>query len=81
MKIQSNPVYDKYSGELIGYVYLGDPDIIYTTFVKEDELATHALVYYVRGIATDLKFSLSYFTIVFYLIKLYQIMSIIWKAV
>ena len=74
MKIQSNLLYNKYSGKLIGYVDLGDPDINYTTFVKGDELATHALVYYVRGIATDLKFCLSYFATNG--IKSYQIMSI-----
>ena len=61
MKIQSNLVGNKYSGELISYVDLGDPDTNYTTFVKDDELATHSLVYYVCGIATDLKFCLSYF--------------------
>ena len=61
MKIQSNLVANKYSEELISYVDLGDPDTNYTTFVKDDELATHSLVYYVCGIATDLKFCLSYF--------------------
>ena len=45
MKIESNLVYGKYSGELIGYVDLGAPYINYTTFVKYDELATHALFY------------------------------------
>ena len=79
MKIQSNLVYDKYNGELIGYVDLGDPDINYTTFVEHNELATHALVYYVRGIATDLKFCLSYFATNG--IKSYQIMSTFWRAV
>ena len=78
MKIQSNLVYDKYSGEPIGYVDLGNPDINYTTFVKDDELATHALVYYVRGIATDLKFCLSYFATNG--IKSYQIISTFWRA-
>ena len=58
MKIQSNLKYNKYSGELIGYIDLGDPDINCTTFVKDDELATHALVYYIRGIASELKFCL-----------------------
>ena len=77
MKIQSNLLYNKCSGKLIGYVDLGDPDINYTTFVKGDELATHALVYYVRGIATDLKFCLSYFaTNVIKSYQIYQIMSI-----
>ena len=35
-KIQSNLVYGKYSGELIGYVDLGDPDINYTTCNNEE---------------------------------------------
>ena len=60
MKIQLNLVYDKYSGELIDYVDLADPDINYTIFVKDNKLATHALDYHVRGTATDLKFCLSY---------------------
>ena len=77
MKIQSNLVYGKYSGELIGHVDLGDPDINYTPFVEDNELATHAPVHYVPGIATDLKFCLSYFAtngIKSY--QIYQIMSI-----
>ena len=79
MKIQSNLVYDKYSDELIGYVDLGNPDINYTTFVKVDELATHALFYFVHGIATELKFCLSYFATNG--IKSYQIMSTFWRPV
>ena len=78
MKIHSNLVYNKCSGEIIGYLDLGDPDIDYTTFVKDDELETHALVYYVRGIATDLKFCLSYFATNG--IKSYQIISTFWRA-
>ena len=58
MKIQSNLKFNKYSGEFIGYIDLGDPDINCTTFVKDDQLATHALVYYICGIATELKFCL-----------------------
>ena len=49
MKIQFNLVYDKYTGQLIGYKYLGDVAINYNTFESLDELATHALVMYVRG--------------------------------
>ena len=79
MKIQSNLVYNQYSEKLIGYVDLGDPDINYTTFMKDDELATHALVYYVRGIAIDLKFCLSYFAA--NEIKSYQVMSTFCRAV
>ena len=79
MKIQSNLVYNKYSGELIGYVDLGDPDINYTTFVGDDELATHALINYVCGIATELTFCLSYFATNG--IKSYQIMSTFWRGI
>lgn len=32
MKVQSNLVFDKHTGVLIGYVDLGDPDINYGTF-------------------------------------------------
>ena len=79
IKIQSNIVHDRHSGKLIGYFDLGDPDINYTTFVKDDEFATHALVYYLRGIATDLKFCLSYF--VTNGIKSHQIMVTFWRTV
>ena len=79
MKIQPNLVYNKQSGELIGYVDLGDSDVNYNTFVKDDELATHALVYYVRDIATELTFCQSYFATNG--IKSYQIMSTFWRAI
>ena len=51
----------KYTGDLIGYVDLGDTELNYSTFQDANDLATHALVYYIRGIASDLKFSLTYF--------------------
>ena len=41
MKIQQNLVYDKYSGDLVGYVGLGDPDLNYASFKNHDDLATH----------------------------------------
>ena len=78
MKIQSNLVYNTYSGKLIGYVDLEDPDINCAFFIKDDELATHVLVYCVRGIATDLKFCLLYFAASG--IKPYQIISTFWRA-
>ena len=42
-------------------------------------MATHALVYYVRGIAPDLKFSLGYFATKG--VTAYQIMPTFWEAV
>ena len=61
IKIQENLVYDKHSAELIGYVDLGDSDLNYSCFDNVEDLATHALVYYIRGFASDLKFCLAYF--------------------
>ena len=63
MKIMSNLVFDKVTGEVIGSVDLGDPDINFATFEKADAVATHAVVFLVRGVCTELKFSLTYFTV------------------
>ena len=55
MKIKSNPVFDKHMGKLIGFVDLEDTDKNFTSIDREDEnLASHALVFYLRGICTDL---------------------------
>ena len=61
MKVQSKLVFDKHTGELIAFLDLGDPDVNFAEFEKPDSLATHALVLFVRGLASDLKFSLPYF--------------------
>ena len=79
IKIQENLVFDKHSCELIGYVDLGDSELNYSTFQNVDEIATHALVYYLRGLASDLKFSLAYFATKG--ITSYQIMPTFWEAV
>ena len=60
MKIQQNLVYGKYSGDLVGYVDLGDPDLNYASFKNQDDLATPVLVFYVIGLITKLKFELGY---------------------
>ena len=60
MKIKSNLVFDKHSGELIGFVDLGSDECNLACLEKADELATHALAFIVRGLCTDLKFCLAY---------------------
>ena len=55
------PMWDKYSGELVKYTNLGDPDINYATLKRMDDIATHALVFMVCGMCTTMKFSLGYF--------------------
>ena len=47
MKIQSNLVFDKHSGDLIGFVDLGDPMTNYASLGDEDIMATHALAFLV----------------------------------
>ena len=48
MKIKANLDFDKHSGELIGYLDLGDPEKNLATFEEQNNiLATHALVFYI----------------------------------
>ena len=49
MKMQSNLVYDKYSGDLICFVDLGDLMTNYASLGDDDVIATHALRFLVRG--------------------------------
>lgn len=79
MKIQENLVFDKYTGKLVGFVDLGDPDLNYGCFEKVDKVATHVLAFYLRGIASDLNFCFAYFPTGG--IKGFQIMPIFWEAV
>ena len=41
MKIQENLVWDKHTGDLIGYVDFGDTELIYATLQKSTDIATH----------------------------------------
>ena len=79
MKIMSNLVFDKVTGELIGYLDLGDPDINFGTLEKVDEIASHALVFFIRGICTELKFSLAYFATNG--VTSHQLMPLFWEAI
>ena len=79
MKIKENLVSDKYSGQLVGYVDLGDPETNYASFKDPDSLATHVLVFYIRGLASDLKFELGYFGTRD--VTAHQLMMQFWKAV
>ena len=79
MKIQSNLVFDKYSGDLIGFVDLGDPETNYATLGNEDVMATHALAFLVRGMCTDIKHVIAYYFTEN--VTSYQLMSVFWKIV
>ena len=79
MKIPSNLVFDKNTGQLIGFTDLGDSTINYATFEKQDELASHVLAFFIRGLTTNLKFSFSYFATKG--VTAFQILPIFWEAV
>ena len=77
MKIQSKLVFDKHSNELIGFVDLGEEELNLSS--GSSDLATHALVFFVRGAASNLKYALAYFLTKD--VTSYQIMPLFWKAV
>ena len=79
MKIQEDLVWDKYSGELIGFVDLGDIHTNYATLKNVEELASHILVFLVKSIVNPLSFSFASFATTG--VTSYQIMGIFWKAV
>ena len=79
IKIQENLVWDKHTGELIGFVDLGDVDVNCATLQKVDELATRVLVFMIRSIVNPFKFTLANFVTIG--ITSNQIFPIFWKAV
>ena len=79
MKIQENLVWDKHSGELVGYVDLGDIDLNYATLSKVTQVATHVLVFLVRSIVNPFKFSLANFATDG--ISAPQMFPLLWKAI
>ena len=79
MKVQSDLVFARSTGELIGFVDLGEPDINMATLKDHDDLATHVLVFYLRGLRTHLKFSFAYYATKGLLA--HQLFPIFWRAV
>ena len=63
---------------MIGFVDLGEEKLNISSLGSTD-LVTHALVLFVRGAASDLKFSLAYFLTKD--VTSYHIMLLFWKAV
>ena len=79
MKIQSNLVFDKVSGDLIGFIDLGDPMTNFANLPDEDPIASHALAFLVRGLCTDLKHIIAYFFTGN--VTSFQLMPHFWRAV
>ena len=61
MKIQVDFVWDKHTGELIGFVDLGDTTINYATLSNFQELATHVLIFLIKSIVNPLSYSFATF--------------------
>jgi hypothetical protein len=79
MKIQENLVWDKHSGELIGYVDLGDPSVNFATLQQADKLASHVLVFLIRSVVNPFKYSFANFATIN--ITSVQLFPLFWKAV
>ena len=79
MKIQSDLVFDKNSGDLVGFMDLGDPMTNFACLDDKDMIATHALAFLVRGLCTDVKHIIAYFFTGN--VTSYQLMPIFWKVV
>ena len=79
MKVMSNLVLDKVTGELIGFTDLGDVELNFGVLEKVDEIATHALAFLVRGVCTELKFCLAHFATIG--VTAAQLLPLFWEAV
>ena len=74
MKIQEDPVWDKHTSEMIGFVDLGVMKLNYATV-----LATHILVFLVKSAVNPLSYSFATFADTG--ITSYQFFPLFWKAV
>ena len=80
IKIKLNLVFDKHSGELIGYLDFKEPKKNFATIEEEkNTLAIHALIFYLWRIATNLKYSLAYFATNG--VTSGKVMALFWEAV
>nr|XP_012563351.1 unnamed protein product [Hydra vulgaris] len=79
MKVQEDLVWDKYSGELIGFVDLDDIQTNYATLKNVRELASYVLVFHVKSVLNPLSYSLATFAPTG--VTSIQLMPIFWEAV
>ena len=84
MKIRSDLVYDKKSGQLVGFIDLGKTGNCLSNIqqhLKKEEkaVAKYVLVIMVRGLSTKIKFPLAHFATNGIVAD--QLFSILWKAV
>ena len=79
MKIKENLVWDKHSGELIGFVHLGDIYTNYATLKSVQKLPSHVLGFLVIRFVNSLSYSFA--TFASYGVTAFQMMPVFWKEV
>ena len=79
MRLKFKKIWFLTNGELVGFVDLGDLELNYSCFDDNSKMATHILSFYVRGIATSLKFAFAYFATTN--VKGDQLIPIFWEYV
>ena len=57
----ANLVFDKVTGELIGFTDFGDTELNYAALDKADDIASHAFAFLIREMSMELRFCLAYF--------------------
>lgn len=62
MKVQEDLVWDKNTGELVGFVDLGDMNVNNAVLSQESQLATHILVFLIKSVVNPLSFSFATFS-------------------
>ena len=80
MKIKSCLVFEKNTGEIVGFTDLSDPELTFISFNNELPVATTIIAFLVRGLMTSLKFILCYFCISGATTS-FQIFTLFWKVV
>ena len=79
MKIQENLVWPKQTGDLIGFVDIGDVNLNYATLQETNAIAPHILVFLLRSAVNPFKFILANFATKNTTAS--QIFPLLWKAV
>ena len=79
MKIQDDLVWDKHTGELIGFVDLGDVNLNYASLNDVHEIASHVCNFLIKSIANPLSFSFATFATTG--VTSDQLYHFVWRAV
>jgi len=79
MEIQEDLVWDKNTGDLIGFVDQGDINVNYATLKNVQDLASHVLVFMVKSVVNTLSYSLATFAT--HGTTARQLYPFFWKAV